>query len=104
MNKTKKQKQDNEPTEKEKCQVGVVKYLLEALPDSLIDRIHVLTHVLQTQFRILSFAYTSDEHSSDKGKKEIDVIHKELRIFIDTLQLDLLKIWEEEEEDRKVKG
>lgn len=76
---------------------------MEALPDSLIDRIHVLTHVLQTQFRILSFAYTAGENSSDEGKKEIEAIHKELRIFIDTLQVDLMKIWEEEEEDRKEK-
>ncbi len=103
MNKTKKQKQDNEPTAKEKCQVGVVKYLFEALPDSLIDRIHVLTHVLQTQFRILSFEYTSGEHSSDKGKIEIDAIHKELRLFIDTLQLDLMKTWLEDKKDRKEK-
>ncbi len=52
MNKTKKQEKDKEPTKQEKCQIELLKQLYENIPHSIIDRIHVLTHVLQTQFQI----------------------------------------------------
>lgn len=108
MNKTKKQEKDKEPTKQEKCQIELLKQLYENIPHSIIDRIHVLTHVLQTQFQIFSFEYASGARSHDEGKIQIDAIHEELQKYIDSLQLDLMKMWqegwEEDKEFRKVKG
>lgn len=101
MNKTKKQTEDIEPTQQEKCQSGLIKCLIENLPDLVIDRIHVVTRVLEIQFTALSFEHASLEILEKKGKKQINSIHDELQIFIDTIHEDLMKIWKEDKEYRK---
>ncbi len=104
MTKTKKQKQDNEPTQLEKCHIEVVKKLYENLPDSIVDRIHALTAVMKTQFQALSFANSSAEVLEKYGKGQIEYVHEELQKYIDAFNRDLLKRWQEDKEFRKEKG
>ncbi len=100
----KKSKKEREKRSNYEIAVGkLLKDLIADFPDSMIDRIHILRDALMIQFKALSFTKCSPEKLEKYGKDQIDSIHKELHIFVDTLHLELMKMWEKDKEYRKAK-